>query len=153
MLTAQVESFEANYQEMSDLWYQHWRKLALDQDKVPLDPRFEIYIDRERAGELCFLTLRDVGKIVGYWISFVQPGLHYKTCLTAMMDIWNVNPEYEKTMAPLVLMRAVEKEYKRRGVNRSHVGEKLHRPYGRLLKAFGYEPIETYHCKWITEMR
>ncbi len=43
---------------------------------------------------------------------------------------------------------AVEREYRRRGVNRSFVGEKLHRPCGRLYKAFGYEAIETHYSKW-----
>ena len=47
------------------------------------------------------------------------------------------------------LMRAVEAEYRRRGVNRSFVGEKNHRPCGRLYRVFGYAPVETHYSKMI----
>lgn len=153
MLTTQVESLTEAYHsgELQSLLPIHWNKLALDKGKVPLDPQYEIYLQKDAQGQVTYVTLRDAGRLVGYWIAFIAPGLHYKTCLTAMMDIWNLLPEYENGRAALILMRAVEREYKRRGVNRSHIGEKLHKPSGRLFKAFGYEPIETYYSKWIEE--
>lgn len=152
MLTAQVEDIDAAYHsgELTQLLPVHWDKLALHKDKVPLDPQYEVYLQRNLRGEVCYITLRDEGKLVGYWIAFIAPGLHYKTCLTAQMDIWNLLPQYENGRAALILMRAVEREYQRRGVNRSFIGEKLHKPSGRLFKAFGYEPVETYYSKWIT---
>lgn len=149
MITAQVESFTERLDELKPLLPVHWEKLALDKDRVPLDPQYGIYIEREARGELLFITLRDAGRMVGYWIAFIAPGLHYRTCLTATMDIWNVLPEYENGVAAMILIRAVEKEYGRRGVKRSFVGEKLHRPCGRLFKAFGYEPVETHYSKMI----
>ena len=151
MITASVEPFSQHFAEFQQLTDGHWRKLALDQDTVPLNPRWEIYFAKEQAGELMFVVLRDLGRMVGYWLAFIAPGLHYQTCLTAQMDIWNVLPEYEKTMAALVLMRAVEREYARRGVNRSFAGEKLHLPCGRLYKAFGYKPVEQYYSKLIRD--
>ncbi len=144
-----VESFSQRFDEFRQLTDGHWRKLALDQDKVPLDPQWEVYFAKEQTGELLFVALRDRGQMVGYWLAFIAPGLHYKTCLTAQMDIWNVLPEYEKTMASLILMRAVEREYARLGVNRSFAGEKLHRPCGRLYEAFGYGLVERYYSKLI----
>lgn len=150
MITAQVESLtECLDSEIKPLLMLHWNKLALNKDKVPLDPQYETYLIRDARDEVLFISLRDKGKMIGYWVAFIAPGLHYKTCLTHTMDIWNVLPEYEMTMAPLILFRAVEREIKRRGVNRSFIGEKLHRPSGRLFKAFGYEPVETYYSKWI----
>lgn len=152
MITAQPESITTAIHngEILELLPIHWEKLALNKDTVPLDPQYETYLERERRGEVMYVTLRDKGKLIGYWIAFIAPGLHYRTCLTAMMDIWNLLPGYENGRAALILMRAVEREYKRRGVNRSFIGEKLHTPTGRLFKAFGYEPVETYYSKWIT---
>lgn len=147
VLTCQPESFIRNVAELRELIAGHWEKLALDKDMVPLAPQWEEYFAREEDGRLLFMPLRDRGRMVGYWIAFIAPGLHYKTCLTATMDIWNVLPEYERTRAPLVLMDAVEKEYRRRGVMRSFVGEKLHRPCGKLYRKFGYEPVETYYSR------
>lgn len=150
MLTAQVESFIEGLDELRPLLDIHYRKLALNQDEVSLNPQYEVYFDKEIKGELLYITLRTAGRLVGYWIAFIAPGLHYRTCLTAHMDIWNILPECEGGMAPLILMRAVEREYIRRGVNRSFIGEKLHRPSGRLVRAFGYEPVETHYSKWLS---
>ena len=151
MLTAQVESvsYAITSGEIIPLLSVHWDKLALHKESVPLSPQYDIYLHRDARGEVMYVALRDAGKLVGYWIAFIAPGLHYKTCLTAMMDIWNLLPGYENGRAALILMRAVEREYARRGVNRSFIGEKLHKPTGRLFKAFGYEPVETYYSKWI----
>jgi len=149
LLTASVESFIENVAELRSIIDDHYEKLALNKHVIPLAPQWEVYFAREEAGELLFIPLRDAGRMVGYWIAFIAPGLHYKTCLTATMDIWNVIPEYERTRAPLVLMTAVEKEYRRRGVNRSFVGEKMHRPCGKLYRKFGYDPVETHYSKLI----
>lgn len=149
MITAQVEHLTECLEEMKPLFMLHWHKLALNKDKVPLDPQYQVYLQKDARGEVMFISLRDTGRLVGYWVGFITPGLHYQTCLTHMMDIWNMLPEYESGHTALILMRAVEKELKRRGVNRSFIGEKLHRPTGRLFKAFGYEPVETYYSKWI----
>lgn len=151
MLTAQVEPFTPNIPEWKMLIPGHWEKLALDRDKVPLAPQWHEYRRKEADGSLLFVALRDRGRMVGYWLAVIAPALHYETCLTATMDVWNVLPEYESGTASMILMRAVEREYRRRGVQRSFVGEKLHRPCGRLYRAFGYEPVETYYSKWLGE--
>lgn len=148
MITAHVEPLHQTLEELKPILPVHWEKLALNKDKVPLDPQYEVYLERERRGECVFIALRDLGRLIGYWVAFVAPGLHYQTCLTGTMDIWNVLPEYERTTAPIILMKAVEREYKRRGINRSFVGEKLHRPCGRLYEAFGYEKCEMTYTKW-----
>lgn len=147
MMTAQVESFTARLEELKPLLERHWEKLAEDRDSVVLAPRYEVYEALEAAGELMLVTLRDRGRLVGYWIATVGPGLHYGNCLTATMDVWNILPEYENGMAAMILMRAVEKEYRRRGVARAFAGEKIRRPCGRLYELFGYRPVETHYSK------
>lgn len=148
-LTASIESFMQRRPELEKLFPAHWEKLALDKDSVPLDPQYDEYARRERNGELMMVALRDGGRMVGYWVAVIAPGLHYRTCITAIMDMWFVLPEYENGVAAMILMRAVEREYRRRGINRSFVGEKLHRPCGRLYEAFGYEAVETHYSKLI----
>lgn len=149
MIKAQPESFIDNLEELMPLLPEHWDKLALDKDRFPLDPQYPLYFAAEEAGQLLFMTLRDDDRMIGYWIAFIAPGMHYRTCLTATQDIWNIVPEYQSTVGPMILLRAVHKEYKRLGVNRSFVNEKMHLPCGRLFKAFGYEPIETHYSKLI----
>lgn len=92
MITAHIESFEENLEYLKPLLPIHYRELALNQDKVPLSPQFDKYAAAEQHGELIFITLRKAGQMVGYFIGFIAPGLHYSTCLTCQMDIFYVLP-------------------------------------------------------------
>lgn len=149
MLTAQVESFIERLDELKPLLPGHWEELALNKDKVPLDPQYEVYFQREQRGELIFVTLRKDGALVGYFIAFIAPGLHYKTCLTCTMDIFYLHPDHRGGTAALRLFRFVMKELKRRGVNRAFFGSKMHKDSGRLFEALGFQPVETYYSAWI----
>jgi hypothetical protein len=149
MITAHLESFEACLDELQALLPLHYQELALNQDKVPLAPRYEVYIDRERAGELVFATMRDAGVIIGYFIGFVGPGLHYRTCLTCNMDIFYVHPEWRTGRCGINLFRFVERELVRRGVQRWFVGSKVHADASALFKYLKFEPCETYFTKWL----
>jgi GNAT superfamily N-acetyltransferase len=151
MITCHCESFEERLSELQVLLPLHYRELALNQDKVPLDPQYHVYIDRERAGGLLFVTLRDAGELVGYFIGFIAPGLHYSTCLTCTMDIFYVHPEKRTGSAGVRLFRFVETELKRRGVQRWFMGSKIHADASALFKRIGAAPVETYYSKWLGE--
>ena len=148
-LTAHVESLTAGMAEWAEIHETHYRELALDQDKVPLDVDFAGYRALDEAGLVTYVTLRDEGRLVGYFVGFVKPSLHYRSTLMAVMDIYYVHPSVRGRMGGVRLFRAVERELRRRGVKRLIVGEKLHKPSGRLFKALGFTPIETYHSKWL----
>lgn len=149
MLTVQLESFAQRLDEFKPLFPLHWEELALNKDKVPLDPQYDIYIEREKRGELIFATMRELGKPVGYFIGFVAPGLHYKTCLTCTMDIFYVCKEKRTGTAGIKLFRFVEKELKRRGVNRWFMGSKVHADASALFERIGATKVETYYSKWL----
>lgn len=151
MITCHVESFEERLAELQVLLPLHYRELALNQDKVPLSPQYHIYVDRERAGQLLFVTLRDAGELVGYFIGFIAPGLHYSTCLTCTMDIFYVHPARRSGSAGVRMFRFVETELKRRGVQRWFMGSKVHADASALFKRIGAAPVETYYSKWIGE--
>lgn len=149
MITAHVESLTENLERLKLFFPEHWVELALNKDKVPLDPQYEVYLDRDAAGQVMFVTLRKAGEMVAYFVGFVTPGLHYKTCLGLQMDIFWVHPEHRDGRAGIKLFRAVEKEAKRRGVQRMVVGAKLHKDAGPLFRYLGYEPIETFYSVWL----
>lgn len=149
MLTAQVESLTDRLEEMKPLFPAHWEELALNKDKVPLDPQYDEYLRRDAAGSVLFVTLRRDGELKGYFVGFVAPGLHYKTCLTLTMDIFWTAPEVRDGSAGVRLFRVVEQEARRRGVQRIFYGSKNHKDASRLFKVLGCEPVETYHSKWI----
>src|SRR5690348_8999717 len=110
MITTQVEPFSQIKDELQSLLAVHWQSIALNRDKVKLNPRYDKYYGAEAAGTLSIVTLRHSGKLVGYWVMFVDAELHYADCLASQMDIFFVHQDYRDGPAALILMRAVEKE-------------------------------------------
>jgi hypothetical protein len=149
MITAQIEPWSTFVQEVQPLFQAHWEELALNKDKVPLSPQYNLYASREAAGELLVVTLRKAGRLVGYFTGIIAPGLHYSTCLTLTMDIFWTHPDIRGGFASVKLFRAVEKEAKRRKVQRIFYGSKLHRDSSRLFEFLDMTPVEVYYSKWI----
>jgi len=148
-LTAHVESLTDRLDELRPVLPLHWAELALNKDEVPLDPQYSVYLERDAAGGIVFVTLRKRGELVGYFVGFVAPGLHYQTCLTCTMDIFYVVPEHRGGSGGLVLFQAVERELKRRGVQRWFVGSKVHMDASWLFERLGFERVEIYYSKML----
>lgn len=149
MITILVESLTERLEELKPLFPEHFKELALNQDKVPLDPQYAIYLQRDARGEVLFVAARVPGQLIGYFVGFVAPGLHYQTCLTLTLDIFYVHPDYRHQGAGFRLFKAVEAEAKRRGVQRMFVGSKLHKDASWLFERLGYEPCEMYYTTWL----
>lgn len=149
MLTAAPEPFAPFLQEVMPLLPEHYAELALDQDKVPLDPQYHVYLDRDTRGEVLTIAMRDAGELVGYFVGFVTPGLHYATCLTLQLDIFWLKPEHRGKSGGAILFKAVEAEARRRGVDRMFVGSKTHLDASFLFERLGYTKVETHYSCWL----
>jgi len=149
LITFHNESFRESLPEFEYLLPQHYEELALNKDKVPLKPRWDVYFNREDAGELIFIAARCQGLIIGYFIGFISPGLHYKTCLTCQMDIFYIQEEFRNGRIGIKLFQFVEKQLKKRGVMRWFVGSKNHKSAESLFKYLKFKPVEVYYSKWI----
>lgn len=147
MITFCVEPLSERLHELKPLFPQHYRELALNQDQVPLDPDYDIYLTRDRLGEVLFVAGRELGRLVAYFVGFVAPGLHYRTCLTLTEDIFYVLPEYRGQNAGFRLFKAVEQAAWARGVQRMFVGSKLHKDASWLFENLGYVEVERYYSK------
>lgn len=151
MLTAHIEPFMSQVEELKKLLGLHWEELALNRDKVPLSPQWDLYAQREDSGQLVYVTLREAGDLLGYIIAFVAPGLHYSTCLTAHMDILFVRPDRRDASAKgvFLMIDAMEAELRRRGVDRWFMGTKLHKDIGAVFRRRGFEAVEMTYTKWL----
>ena len=151
MITAQIESIAACWDELQPLFRQHHAELALYQDRMPLSPQTEVYFERERNGSLFLATIRWDGRIVGYQITFLTPGFHYSTTLTGTQDILWIVPEVRDRGLAFPLFRIVEKELRRRGASLWNCGMKHDNPLGldRLLPKLGFSPSDSYFSRWI----
>lgn len=149
MITAQIEPLCDCLEEMKPMFPLHWDEIAIFQDRMPLAPRYDVYYQREAAGELIMATLRKDGRIIGYWTTFIAPGLHYGTTLTATMDILFVTPEHRGDGSGQKLFDVLRKELIRRGVKLWWAGSKNHKQIEWFLKMLGFEPMETYFAMWL----
>lgn len=158
MITAHVERLHDNLEELKPYFDPHWQELALDQAKCPLDPQYNVYLEREAAGQVLCVVLREFGTVVAYFVGFVAPGLHYQQTLTLQMDIFWLHPEYRSTdslsqveaeMLALQLFEAVREEAKRRGVKRWFLGSKLHKDASSVFEELGMIEVERYYSQWL----
>ena len=149
MITAQVESMFEALEEALPMLRLHYEELALNKDKVPLDPDWDAYRALDENGKILCVTLRENGRLVGYFTGFITPDLHYRTCLSLKMDIFWTHPDIRGGTASLRLFRAVGKEARRRGVQRTFYGSKNHKDASKLFEALGMEKVETYYSEWI----
>ena len=149
MLSSQVEPWKDFIKEAKPLLPIHYEELALEKDRVPLDPMYEIYDQRDSQEQVLVITVREDGALIGYFIGFIAPGLHYRTCLTLTMDIFYIHPQHRMQGAGTLLFSTVEQEAKRRGVNRLFVGSKNHKSSEFLFMKLGYTPVETYYSTWL----
>lgn len=150
LITAQVEELTAEtLEEAKPLLPAHYDELAEHKlAGIPLNPQYGLYLARAAAGQVLYVTLRDQGKLVGYLVSFVAPGMHYQDCLTATGDIFFVYPDHRGLEGGKLLFTTWIKECKRRGIRLAQVGMKTrHAKYVRpLLEAIGF--VETEVIFW-----
>jgi GNAT superfamily N-acetyltransferase len=148
-LTAQIEEYADCIEELKPLFPAHWEELGVFKDKMPLDPIYEMYELRAAHGELIMPTLRENGRIIGYWPTFVAPGLHYRTTLTATMDILYIAPERRGDGSGRLLFECLKSELQRRGVKCWYAGSKNHKQIEWFLHGMGFEPIEMHFAMWL----
>lgn len=151
MITAQVESYEAALPELRQLFPRHWEELALFRDRMPLAPQYGEYVRRERDGLLFLTTVRVDGRLAAYYTVQTTPGFHYAGTFTANMDIMYVVPDLRGRGLVMPLMRRVEAELRRRGVQAWYSGYKTSNPLGldKVLPMLGFQPADSYMIKWL----
>lgn len=150
MITFAIEPFSQVYTELLPLLAEHYSEISTHVDHdVPLDPMVEVYRAREQDGSLMMVIGREEGKIVAYFVCFIAPGLHYRSCLTCSPDIFYVEPSKRGAQIGVRMFRFVESELKRRGVKRWAVGSKVAHDASALFRFLKFDPVETTYEKWL----
>ena len=96
-ITVQVERWSDALPEMEAIFPEHWKELARFQDDIQLCCDKERYAAIEKIGALLLLTARADGRLVGYFVAFLFPHMHYKgSGLWAMSDMYYICPHFRK---------------------------------------------------------
>lgn len=135
-------------EEMRPLLELHWNEVAGHKDKIKLNPDYEKYRTLAEQDLLCCVTMREDGELVGYFICFVFPHIHYKDHLMAMNDAIFILQEHRKGLTPAVsLIKFMERELRGRGVSKMIMNTKLSHDFGSILTRLGFQAFEKVYDK------
>lgn len=149
MLEFREESFRDCFVEMAPLLRDHWEEVAIYKDKVVLDVDVERYMLLEDTGVLHIVTARDEGELVGYFVSFINPHLHYRQTTYALNDVLFLHPDYRHKGNAEGLFSYAENALKARGVDVIVLHMKTDHPFHRLSEYLGYDKVEFNYSKYI----
>lgn len=147
----QEEDFFTVKEEVDELFYKHWEEIAVNKDKIKLNPDWSFYETLYQSGNLGVYTARHEDKLVGYFVVVARHHPHYKDHIFAANDIIYIDPDYRKGLAGYYLIKYVEKNLKERGVSVLTINTKVHKPFDAVLQRLGFENVERLYSKYIGE--
>lgn len=150
-ITYQVEPLAEFLEELQPLLEQHYEEVAMYKDHIKLDPDYDKYLALDAAGFLHCVTVRAAGTLIGYFISFVHPHIHYKETEYAVNDILYLDPEYRGTNVAVKMFMFAEEKLKEEGVDVIVLHMKTSLPFESLAKFLHYDKAEYNYSKYIGE--
>lgn len=117
---------------------------------MPLKPLDGEYITRDRDGRMFLVTCRRNSELIGYYTCLLHSSLHYEIP-SATMDLIYMKIEHRHRGYAIRMIKLVEKELIKRGIQIWYSGFKTHKPLGldHVLAGLGFIPADTYLAKWI----
>jgi hypothetical protein len=148
-ITYQVEPLVGILEELKPILQAHWEEIALYKDKIPLDPDYDKYLELNESGAIRVVTARDGEKLIGYFISTIQPHLHYQQDIYAINDILYLDETYRGSDTALGLFMFAEEDLKALGVSVMIISMKVAKPFDALCEALGHTCVERTYSKYI----
>lgn len=145
----QQEFLETCRNELEELFKLHWEEIALNKDKIQLNPNWDAYEAIEESGHLKIFTARSNGTLIGYFFVVVSVSLHYKDHLFADNDLVYVHKDYRKGFTGINLIKFAEKCLREDGVSLLKINTKVHRPFDKLMDYLKFNCVERVYTKYI----
>ena len=146
-----LDDWDTVKDEVDELFYKHWDDVALNKDKIKLNPDWDFYDILNKAGYLLAYTVRVGAKLVGYLIVVTKKHPHYKDHTFAASDIVFIDKDYRKGLVGYNLIKFATADLKGKGVSVFLVGTKVHKPFDPILNRLGFNLIERIHSKYLGE--
>ena len=127
----------------------HWKEIAINQDKIKLNPNWDAYFDLERSNKLRIFTARENERLVGYFVVIIGANLHYKDHVFAVNDILYLHASWRKGLTGVKLIKFAEKCLRLEGASVMSINTKTHRPFDSLMSYLKYDLVERVYQKYI----
>ena len=145
----QQEFLDSVVDDAKGLLESHWEEIALNKDKIKINPDWDTYYALQDQGKLHIFTARDEGALVGYFVVFVSQHIHYKDHLFANNDLIYLSPSYRKGFTGIKLIKFAESCLKADGLSILTVNTKTHKPFHNIMRYLGFSSSETLYSKYI----
>lgn len=147
----QREDFYKVKKEVDELFYNHWEEIAVNKDKIKLNPDWSFYEAIYNTGNLAIYTVRKDEELIGYFVVIAKPHPHYQDHLFAVNDIIYLAPEHRKGLVGYKLIKFAENDLKKMGISVLVVNTKVHKPFDPLMERLGFNLVERVYSKYIGE--
>lgn len=137
-----LENLAKVRREIEPLLEEHWKEIALNKDKIKLNPDWRAYADLDSIHALRIYTARKDGKLMGYFVVIVSKSLHYRDHLFANNDIIFLTKPARKGLTGVKLIKFALDSLEAEGVTKVHINTKAHQPFDAILERLGFEEIE-----------
>lgn len=137
-----IENLAKVRREIEPLLNEHWEEIALNKDKIKLNPDWRAYADLDSINALRIYTARKDGKLMGYFVVIVSKSLHYRDHLFANNDIIFLAKAARKGLTGVKLIKFALDSLESEGVTKVHINTKAHQPFDAILERLGFEEIE-----------
>ena len=151
MISYQEESFYDVIDEIKPLLEKHWEEIAIYKDKIKLNPNYDQYKVLQDNGMMHIATARDDEKLVGYFITFIVPNLHYQHIKTASNDILFLAPEYRKTLVGYGMIKFAVQKLSEMDIDIISIHEKKEHSLAPVMKRLKFEHKENTYMKYVGE--
>ena len=137
-----LESLSKVRREIEPLLEEHWKEIALNKDKIKLNPDWRAYADLDSIHALRIYTARKDGKLMGYFVVIVSKSLHYRDHLFANNDIIFLTKPARKGLTGVKLIKFALDSLEAEGITKVHINTKAHQPFDAILERLNFEEIE-----------
>jgi len=145
----QQEFLSSVYVEVQQLIKEHWQEIAVNKDRIKLNPDWDAYEALEKNNRLKIFTAREDGNLAGYFVVITGVNIHYKDHLFAQNDVLYLSKEHRKGFTGIKLIKFAEQCLKEDGISVLNINTKDHKPFDKLLDYMGYNMIERVYQKCI----
>ena len=149
MVKYQQEFLTSVVDDAKPLLQDHWDEIAVNKDKIKLNPDWVTYASLEEQGKLKIFTAREDEVLIGYFVVIVGINPHYKDHLFASNDIIYLSPKHRKGFTSIKLIKFAEKCLKADGVSVLTINTKVHQPFDRLMDFLKFRKIERVYSKYL----
>ena len=149
MIKYQQEFLDTCEKDCQELIRLHWEEIAVNKDKIKLNPDWDAYHALEQNQRLKIFTARSEEELVGYFVVITGSNLHYKDHVFAVNDILYLKKEYRKGRTGIKLIKFAEKYLRDDGVSVLNINTKVHKPFDVLMEHMDFGLVERVYSKYI----